>query len=83
LGVHFGGDSDDPHIDWASDKRIPLPYDVRPGESATIHVETSAPEKPGAYILRHRMVKEGSPWFSQIEKIPGAVEAPNQRRNRR
>jgi hypothetical protein len=83
LGVHFGGDSDDPHIDWASDKRIPLPYDVRSGEYATIQVETSAPEKPGAYILRHRMVKEGSPWFSQIEKIPGTVEAPSQRRNRR
>lgn len=68
LGVHFGTASDWPHDGWATDQRFMLPNDVPPGASATIKVNVTAPNSPGNYVLRHRMVKEGVVWFDQIQK---------------
>jgi hypothetical protein len=68
LGVHFGDQSDIPEDGWATDERYWLPHDVPPGASAMVEVEVTAPEEPGHYVLRHRMVKENTSWFSDVSR---------------
>jgi len=53
---------------WATDQRFALPNDLLPGASTTFTVSVTAPTAAGPYVLRHRMVKEGVAWFSQIQK---------------
>jgi glucose/arabinose dehydrogenase len=69
LGVHFGGDSDEPNNEWQTDERFTLPRDVPVGASITIPVTVTAPLVPGDYVLRHRMIKELVVWFDQIEMM--------------
>jgi hypothetical protein len=66
LGVHFGSESDIPHDGWITDERYRLPHDVAPGRSVTVEVEVRAPEAPGSYVLRHRLVKENTAWFGDV-----------------
>jgi len=75
LGVHFGGDSDVPGDEWATDQRFALPHDVGPGAAVTFEVSVTAPSRAGLYVLRHRVVKEDVAWFKQIYKSPSRVEA--------
>ncbi|MFN0072342.1 MAG: ArnT family glycosyltransferase [Chloroflexota bacterium] len=81
LGVHFGTESNEPHAGWEMDRRFPLGRDVPPGETVTLDLEIRSPERQGPYVLRHRMFKEGSAWFSQIHKSDVVVvSAPSRRR---
>ena len=68
LGVHFGNESDVPHDGWATDQRFALPHDVKPGRSVVMEVEVTAPEQPGRFVLRHRLVKENTVWFGQAAR---------------
>lgn len=77
LGVHFGGDSDEPHTEWSTDERFDLPRDVPPGDSLAVAVEVTAPSEPGSYRLRHRMVKEGIGWFDELASTSVSVTAGN------
>ena len=76
LGIHFGTASDAWHDGWATDLRIDLPNNVAPGESVNIPVNVTAPANAGAYVLRHRMVKENWSWFEQIHKTNITVANP-------
>jgi hypothetical protein len=71
LGVYFGGDSDAVGAWPTSPQRFAMTRNVAPGDSYTFNVKLSAPTIPGNYILRDRLVKEGSGtfWFDTIDKI--------------
>ena len=65
---------------WATDARFPLPRDVAPGESVSLsQLLVVPPSSPGAYTLRHRLLKEGTgpganpAWFDDILKSPVTV----------
>lgn len=75
LGIHFGGASDIPHDGWVTDDRYRLPHDVAPGKSVVVDVDVTAPELPGDYVLRHRLVKENTAWFADVSGISVAVVA--------
>jgi hypothetical protein len=77
LGIHFGTASDEWHDGWANDLRIDLPHDVAPGQTVAIPVSVTAPADAGSYVLRHRMVKEGVTWFTDIQKTDVSVAAAN------
>ena len=68
LGIQFGDESDVPEDGWVTDERYWLPHDVAPGASAVLEVDVTAPEEPGHYVLRHRMVKENTSWFSDVSR---------------
>jgi hypothetical protein len=68
LGIHFGDESDVPEDGWVTDERYWLPHDVAPGASAVVEVDVTAPEEPGHYVLRHRLVKENTSWFSDVSR---------------
>lgn len=72
LGVSFGGESERPGDGWATDQRIVLPHDVRPGESVAVPLEVTAPDADGAYVLRHRMSR-GALWSSDVAQVEVAV----------
>jgi len=62
LGVHFaahtgGYPASKP---WSTDQRFTLPYDVMPGQSATLTISVTVPKKKGSYVLEYEMVQEGS-----------------------
>jgi len=76
LGIHFGTSSDGWGDGWATDQRFNLAGDVPPGGSQTLTVAVVAPTTAGAYVLRHRMVKESVAWFDQIQKTNVAVAPP-------
>lgn len=73
LGVHFGSESDVPADGWATDDRFRLSRDVGPGESIVVDVAVTAPDAPGPYILRHRMVKENVAWFGDLSGVSVVV----------
>lgn len=73
LGVHFGTESDTPGAGWATDQRFTLPENVPPGESVIVRVRVTAPNEDGSYVLRHRLVKEGTAWFDEIDETPATV----------
>lgn len=73
LGVHFGTASDFVGVGWDTDYRFVLPHNVASGSSAIVSVTVSAPAVDGTWILRHRLVKEGITWFSQIQKTTVVV----------
>jgi hypothetical protein len=68
LGVYFGGSSDAVGAWPAEPKRYNLPFDVAPGQSATLTVKIAAPATGGSYTLRNRLVKENVSWFSSLQK---------------
>lgn len=80
LSGSFGHESDEPHVDWETERRVTIPGPVNPGQSVTAQMELQAPSKPGGYTIRHRLVREGSPWFSQIHRTDVTVQAPRQPR---
>ncbi|HVO85386.1 MAG TPA: hypothetical protein VMU60_13260 [Syntrophobacteria bacterium] len=45
------------------DDRIPLPYDLSPGESSQMDVYVEAPNERGDYVLEFDMVQEQVYWF--------------------
>jgi hypothetical protein len=42
---------------------VELPNDVAPGEAVTFRFEITAPDEPGAYRFRWRMLQEQVEWF--------------------
>jgi hypothetical protein len=62
LGVHFGAHTGGYPASkpWYTDQRFTLPYDVMPGQSATITISVTAPTRKGSYVLEYEMVQEGS-----------------------
>jgi hypothetical protein len=44
--------------------RMPLPHDIKPGESLQYSIEVKAPSIPGEYKLVFDMVQEGVAWFA-------------------
>jgi len=44
--------------------RMPLPYDIKPGESVQYSIEVKAPSIPGEYKLVFDMVQEAVNWFA-------------------
>ena len=79
LGVHFGGESDEPHVGWQTDLRADLPESVAPGDSVTVEVDVTAPDAPGSYVLRHRMVKERIGWFDELDARAVTVDVTEAR----
>ena len=73
LGIHFSGPSDIPHDGWVTDDRFFLPHDVAPGKSVVVDVDVTAPEAPGDYVLRHRLVKENTKWFADLSGVSVVV----------
>ena len=73
LGIHFSGPSDIPHDGWVTDDRFFLPHDVAPGKSVVVDVDVTAPEVPGGYVLRHRLVKENTAWFADLSGVSVVV----------
>jgi SAM-dependent methyltransferase len=67
LGVHlFEVDADGGETIRDHDfLRVPLPRDVRPGDSAILSGVIVAPEPAGSYLLTFDLVDEGVKWFSQ------------------
>ena len=65
LGIHFASSATG--WNWATDQRFTVPNDVAPGQTVTLNVTVKAPADGGAYILKHRMVKEGVAWFDQAQ----------------
>ena len=47
-----------------------LPNNINHGESATVNMIITAPEKPGRYVLAYDLVHETVTWFSQQGVIP-------------
>lgn len=43
--------------------RAPLPYDLAPGDEATVKFSVSAPMEPGPYFLELDLLQEGVSWF--------------------
>jgi hypothetical protein len=73
LGISFGGASDQPGDGWVTDLRIPLPRDVAPHETSRFSVTVRAPDIPGAYVLRHRLVREGVTWLQESTDLKVTV----------
>lgn len=48
-----------------NDVRVPLPYDVAPGETVEIGFPVVAPSTPGRYLLEFDMVHENVLWFAE------------------
>ena len=44
--------------------RMPLPHDIKPGESVQYSIEVQAPSTPGEYKLVFDMVQEQVAWFA-------------------
>lgn len=74
LSVSFGKQSDEEHVDWATEERFELPQDVAPGEEAPVSVSVRSPPTGGAYVLRHRMVHEHVQWFTELDRTPVRVK---------
>jgi len=71
LGVHLyrttGDGAEEPpgelvDFDWL---RVSLPFDMEPGDEATVEVELPPIAEPGAYRLVFDLVAEGVLWFAQ------------------
>lgn len=68
LGFYYDAPNDLPFT-WATEPlRAALPNDVAPGASVTVAVTLTAPMTSGTFTLRHRLVKEGISWFTQLNK---------------
>ncbi|QDU27437.1 Soluble aldose sugar dehydrogenase YliI precursor [Anatilimnocola aggregata] len=79
LGVYFDGTSDAAGA-WSKDPiRFSLPRNVAPGQSVTIAVTIKVPATAGDFVLRNRLVKEGSTptWFETLRKTDVAVQTLN------
>lgn len=79
LAVYFDGTSDAVGA-WSQEPiRFALPRNVAPGQSVTISVSLPAPVTPGNYVLRNRLVKEGTTpsWFEPLLKTDVAVQTLN------
>lgn len=76
LGVQFGSENDDPNRDWATDQRFSLPDDLPAGGSVAVTVSVTAPDAPGSYVLRHRMIKEDVAWFDDVHRTSVEVGLP-------
>jgi len=51
-----------------------LPDDVERGQSATVKMVITAPEKPGRYVIAYDLVHENVTWFSHQGVIPMEVD---------
>jgi hypothetical protein len=49
--------------------RMPLPHDIKPGESVQYSIEVKAPSMPGEYKLVFDMVQELVTWFADKESV--------------
>lgn len=76
LSVQFGPEADAPPQDWLAERRFELPRDVPPGESVTLEVTMPAPEDPGEWVLRHRLVRGELAWGSATADASVAVIPP-------
>jgi len=46
-----------------ADGHTRFPYDLEPGDTAGVHLEITAPQVPGQYLLELDVVQEDSVWF--------------------
>ncbi len=49
-----------------NDVRVPLPYDLAPGETVDVGFPVTAPTTPGRYLLEFDMVHENVLWFATV-----------------
>ena len=54
--------------------RTPFPHTVRPGESALVPVDVTAPALPGAYVLELDLVHEHVRWFGNPVTLDIEIE---------
>jgi 4-amino-4-deoxy-L-arabinose transferase-like glycosyltransferase len=80
LIASFGREEDELNEAWETQRRMKLPADVAPGDSITVDMELQAPSRPGRYIVRHVLERDGSPTFGQLHRSEVTVEAPGRRR---
>ncbi len=64
LGYHWFTQDMKP-IAAIKDERTPLPKDVLPGETVSLHARAYPPASPGNYFIQWDMVKEGVTWFAE------------------
>ena len=65
LSLHFAPAAGLPYTGWLSDQRVPLPADLKPGQSVTVPVSLTPPATSGAVVLEAEVVKEWQFWFVQ------------------
>jgi glucose/arabinose dehydrogenase len=75
LGVYFGSSSDAVGTWAAEPRRFDLPGDVPPGQSVTLTITLRPLDQPGDLILRHRIVKEGVAWTTQMLKTSVTIQS--------
>ena len=73
LGVHWYNRDTREVVVYDSDSGE-LPGYVENGESATVKMIITAPEKPGRYILAYDLVHETVTWFSQQGVMPLEID---------
>jgi SAM-dependent methyltransferase len=73
--VHLGNRwrHEDGALFQRDDARAPLPYDVAPGEAASIFIAVHAPRFDGAYQLELDLVQENVAWFQERGSRPARV----------
>ena len=79
LAVYFDGTSDAVGAWSKTPQRIALPKNVAPGQSVTVTVRITAPATAGTYVLRSRLVKEGTTptFFDALHKATVVVQSLN------
>lgn len=53
---------------------VPLPHNVVPGHSVTLHAVVTAPADPGTYQLAWDLDQGSGVWFSQVGVLPGVQQ---------
>lgn len=64
LGAHLLSD-DEEELAWDYG-RVPLPWEVAPGEVVDLEMRLRAPEAPGRYTVELDMVSEHVTWFEEV-----------------
>ena len=59
-------------VSWDGERSV-LPNDVGPGQSVATSVIVNAPARPGTYVVRVDLVREGVAWLSSYGVTPAVV----------
>jgi len=58
---------------WHTGRAMPFEGAVRPGDKAIFTFKLKAPQKPGTYDFRCRMVQEGKEWFGEFSPLVSII----------
>jgi len=70
--IRLGSQSTQDNLIWGLNRvRLGAQQSVHPGEFATFSFKVRAPEAPGTYNFRWKMLRENLAWFGELS--PGVV----------